>query len=230
MSVLARHAPHSLRTRLVLWVGLIVLVVLIAFTAVSYAILDRSLSGQIDRSLSERATQVIGSVEQDHRPHTRPRQRGEIHIPPPSTFASADTFVQVATLEGELVRAPFESSSTRLPLGKSTRAAVGSGESTYQTVKTDNGSVRVYSTPLVVSEEVVGVLQVGRSIDFVELTLGQLRTLAALGLLVALALALVGVWKLVGGSLRPLERLTQRGVHRVLRRPVRESHSTAHAG
>ncbi len=209
MSVLARHAPHSLRARLVLWVGLIVLVVLIAFTAVSYAILDRSLSGQIDRSLSERATQVIGSVEQDHRPHTRPRQRGEIHIPPPSTFASADTFVQVATLEGELVRAPFESSSTRLPLGKSTMAAVGSGESRYQTVKMDNGSVRVYSTPLVVDEEIVGILQIGRSTDFVERALGQLRTLAALGLLVALALALLGVWKLVGGSLRPLERLTQ---------------------
>ncbi len=196
--LLRHHVPHSLRARLVLWVGLIVLVVLVAFTAGGYAILDRSLSGQIDRSLTERSAQVMEDTERRQGRGPRHRSDGQIEIPPPSTFGSADTFVQVADLEGRLVRAPFESSSTRLPLDESTLAAVGSGESTYQTARTSDGRIRVYSTPLRVNGQVVGVLQIGRSIDFVERALAQLRALAALGLLVALVLALFGVWKMVG--------------------------------
>ncbi len=202
----APYTPRGLRARLVLWVGLIIVAVLLAFSGAVYATLDRSLSGQIDGSLVERADQVNVAVKRElSRPH--PHRRRHVNIPPPDTFASADTFVQVASLDGEVLRNPFDSSDTVLPRSESALAAVRSGRDAYETVRVNGERVRLYSSPLVVDGQVAGVVQVGRSLGFADRALSQLRLLAGLGLLIALSLAVLGVSLMAGATLRPLDRL-----------------------
>jgi signal transduction histidine kinase len=206
VSRLALRAPRSLRARLVLWVGLIMAIVLVGFSSAVYAILHRSLSDQIAASLAERAQQVSRTVGQGGF-HPRLHGREPPDIPPPETFSSADTFVQVSSLDGQILRPPFESSETTLPLPESTLARVRDGQSVYETVRIDGERVGVYSTPMSVRGQIIGVVQVGRSVGFADRALSQLRLLAGLGLLLALALAVLGVSLMTGATLRPLERL-----------------------
>ncbi len=206
MRQLTRYLPRSLRSRLVLWNGLILAVALVAFGGAVYAILAHSLSTQIRQSLAERANQVNAAVEQ-RALSPRFRRNQNIEVPPPNTFASADTFVQIATVEGEVLGTSFNSGRDDLPLDEATLDAVRSGRPLYSTRRLGRESVAVYSAPISVGGRVVGVVQVGRSLGFVEGALSNLRFFAGLGLLAALLLSVLGASMMAGRTLRPLERL-----------------------
>ncbi|MBX6763947.1 MAG: HAMP domain-containing protein [Rubrobacteraceae bacterium] len=199
----ALRLPGSLRARLTLWHALILGVVLVAFAAAVYAILANSLYGQVRQSLVERARQVNDAV----RPritysHFSPGV--EIFIPPPNTFASSDTFVQVSTPDGRVLGTSENLGGRTLPEDPVTSH---SGRPDFRVVRVGGEEVEVYSSPLVVDGRTVGVVQVGRSLAPVRQTLSQLRLLAGVGLLAALVLSVGVVSFMAGETLRPLRRL-----------------------
>ncbi len=110
-------------------------------------------------------------------------------------------------MDGEVLGTSFNSEGEDLPLDEATLHAVRSGRPLYRTTRLGRESVAVYSAPISVGGRVVGVVQVGRSLGFVEGALSNLRFFAGLGLLAALLLSILGAFVMAGRTLRPLERL-----------------------
>lgn len=199
--------PHSLRAQLTLWHGLALAAVLIGFTLAVYALLAGSLVSELDRSLADRALQVNSGIPPPPS-RTFPAPQGVI-IPRPVTFVSADTFVQVVTLDGEIMAASDTLGEMRLPTTEDDLAAAGAGTGRYALAEVNGERVRMYTAPLLVRGQPSGVIQVARSFDLVDHTLGQLRLLAGFGLLAALGLSGLVVRLTTGVALRPIEHVIE---------------------
>ncbi|MCX6022588.1 MAG: ATP-binding protein [Chloroflexi bacterium] len=227
--------PHSLRARLTLWHVLVLGIVLVSFTLAVYGLLIRNLSDELDRSLVDRARQVNSALPppQPQRPG-RPFPPQGVIIPRPDRFASADTFVQVAALDGEVVATSENLGAVNLPVSDDDRAAARERAGRFAFADLQAGRVRVYSAPLIVQGQPVGIIQVARSLDFLDHALDQLRLLAGLGVAVALVISGVGVWLTSGAALRPVEQVIHTaeaiGSSGDLARRVPPSFSTDEAG
>ncbi len=201
-------APHSLRGRLTLWHCVILGLGVVAFTVAGYGLVARSLVGEIDRSLLERAQPIHGVLLGETRPAMVPR----IILPPPPSFASAGTFVQVTTPDGDVLNVAADPGIAGLPLASQPvttmlHTAVLVEQPQFRTVRLGGEQVRLYSLPLIVDGQAVAIIHVGRDLEAVERSLSRLRIFAGSGLLVMLVCSGVGVWLTVGRALRPLERL-----------------------
>lgn len=204
--------PRSLRSQLTVWNGLVLAIVLIGFTVAVYALLASNLTSELDRSLAERARQVNNALPpvpppgQSARPFPPPEG---FFIPRPDRFASADTFVQVVTLEGEVVSNSENLGGVSLPVTDQDLEAARAGGGRYALADVQGERVRMYTAPIIVRGQTVGVIQVARSLNLVDHALGQLRLLAGLGLLVALMLSGLVVWFTSGVALRRVERVIE---------------------
>ena len=201
-------APHSLRGRLTLWHCVILGLGLVAFTVAGYGLVARSLIGEIDRSLVERAQPIHGMLLGETRPAVEPR----IIVPPPTSFASAGIFVQVTTPEGNVLNVAADPGIVGLPLARlpipaMLHTAVSVDQPQFRTVRLGGEQVRLYSLPLMVDGQTVAIVHVGRDLEAVERSLSRLRIFAGGGLLMLLACSGVGVWLTTGRALRPLDRL-----------------------
>ncbi len=201
-------APHSLRGRLTLWHCVILGLGVVAFTVAVYGLLARSLVGEIDRSLLERAQPIHGMLLGQTLPAVEPR----IIVPPPPTLASAGIFVQVTTPEGDVLNVAADPGIAGLPLASQPVTAMLPGavaveQPQFRTVRLGGAQVRLYSLPLMVDGQPVAIVHVGRDLGAVERSLSRLRIFAGSGLLVMLVCSGVGVWLTIGRALRPLERL-----------------------
>ncbi len=205
--VLARPAP-SIRWRLALLYTLVLGLCLVASDLLVYAVLQRYLTQEIDDSLSFQAQEIAGT--------TRVALVGgpfstRVLINPPNlnVFSSPGLSVQVVSLDGEIARRSENLGNRSVPIDAALRSQAEGGTSGYQTVILDEAPVRIYYAPLQVGGEVVGVLQVTRSLRDVEAALGQLRlAFAAIGVL-SLAVATLGGWWLARAALSPIDRLTR---------------------
>ena len=177
-------APHSLRGRLTLWHCVILGLGLVAFTVAGYGLVARSLIGEIDRSLVERAQPIHGMLLGETRPAVEPR----IIVPPPTSFASAGIFVQVTTPEGNVLNVAADPGIVGLPLARlpvtaMLHTAVSVDQPQFRTVRLGGEQVRLYSMPLIVDGQTVGIVHVGRALEAVERSLSRLRIFAGGGLL-----------------------------------------------
>ncbi len=213
------RAPRALRTlrgRLTVWHGLVVCLVLIVFTLSVYALLARSLEREVDRSLAERAQQVNDAILPPPLPPPGPPGEPtlvgppqDVLIPAPVTFSSADTFVQVAGPDGMILGASDNLDGAELSITAEDLETLHTGQERYSEAQLEGEQVRVYSMPLLVEGEPVGLVQVARSLEPYRQGLAQLRLFAGVGLLVALILSGAVVWLTAGAALRPLERVIE---------------------
>jgi two-component system, OmpR family, sensor kinase len=207
--------PRSLRSQLTVWNGIVLALVLAGFTFAVYSLLANSLVREIDRSLADRALQVNASMPPPPPPSVYPREgqspppSQRFTIPRPVTFVSADTFVQVVTLEGDIIATSDTLGEVRLHFTGEDLAAVRAGVGRYALAEVEGERVRVYTAPFLTRGEPAGAIQVARSFELVDHTLGQLRLLAGLGVLVALVLSGVVVRITTGVALRPVERVIE---------------------
>jgi two-component system OmpR family sensor kinase len=200
-------APGSIRARLTLWIGVILSLVLISFTVGVYSLLARDLLSEVDRSLAERAVQVNNAV---HLSPGFPPGRGlRLEIPRPDTFTSADTFVQLVTLDGEVVGISQNLEDVSLPVTDEDLASAHSGSQRYDQTELNGERIRILSAPLTVRGRPIGLIQVARSLERVDQVLGQLRLIAGAGLIVAIGLSSLVVWLTTRTALRPLEQVIE---------------------
>jgi len=193
----------NLRIRLTLWHGLVLGLVLIGFTVAVYALLAQSLSQQMDRALADRAHEVNSALVPLSPFSTR------VVIPRAETFASADTFVQVSYLDGEIVGASDNLGEAVLAITPDDVVAVRGGAGRYREGELQDERVRVHAAPLSVQGRTVGVIQVARSLRSIDQALDQLRLFAGAGLLIAMGLSGLVVWLTAAAALQPLERVIE---------------------
>jgi len=200
-----------IRTRLILWYTVLLGAILIGFSFLLYGVLGYSLNVQVDRTLADRAQQIGAAIEAQG--IIVSEKTGKIYLPQleilVNVFSSPAIFIQVVRADGSAVVATHNLGTQRFPYDKGVVLANNQGLATYRTSMMEDSPLRIYSAPMLVNNQVVGAVQVGQSIKFIEETLRQVLLIltsgTALGLVVA---AIVGAF-VSGQALRPIEQINQ---------------------
>jgi signal transduction histidine kinase len=207
----------SLRTRLTLWYGALLALTLLAFSALLYFTLERSLSASVDDALRLRADQLRRSVLGPNigillQPEDIPP--GQVEASPLDEFAAPGIYPQVLNARGAVVFAPPNLPGGELPVTEAMVEATRAGRETLLPVPVGDTNVRVLTVPLRgLGGEVVGAVQVGQSLAPVESTMAAVARLLFLGGAGALLLATVLGGLFTHRALSPVARITATARH-----------------
>ncbi|MBI2939477.1 MAG: HAMP domain-containing histidine kinase [Chloroflexi bacterium] len=195
----------SIRLRLTLWYSVILAITLFFFSALLYTVFDRTLRLDVDASLEERADDITRAV----------RVRGDISffprrvtLPRTEAFAAPTLYVQLVDLNGQVAERSESLADASLPVDATILESARAGEATHTTMEIRGRHVRLYTAPVVMGETVVGIVQVGRSLEVTEATLGRLRSIMLGSSLVILIITGGAGWLLAHTALRPIDRIT----------------------
>lgn len=193
----------SLRWRLILWQLGFLAAVLVAFAFISYSFLAGGLATETDKTLRERAEHVVEALQMV------PNRSIEEIRAPTDEFALPGVYVQVLMPDGQVVAHSDNLGRQRLPVSQSLLAQVLAGQTFYTTETVDGQQIRLYHRPIVRDEEVLGVVQVGQSLQGLESTLRRLQTIYLIGFVGALMLGGGVSWFLLRLGLRPVTQMAQ---------------------
>jgi signal transduction histidine kinase len=196
----------SIRLRLTFWYTTILAAVIVVFGAALYSLLTLTLLNSIDQQLQATAEQVAGSAQVRLSPLSL---RTVIDVPDLDILATPGLYIQVYDSDS----AQFLRSTTlgegALPLDDALLSATLGGEPVWQTVSVGGTKLRLYSRPLIVDDQVEGVVQVGTALTQVDQTQRQLLGILVAGGLLAVVVAAVSGGLLSRTALRPIDRITQ---------------------
>jgi heavy metal sensor kinase len=204
----------SIRLRLTLWYAAVMAVTLIVGSVALYLVVAfRVLQPAQDQLLTSKGNLLAGSLanlairaaSQD--PPAAPRRA---FLPQYlNTLAEGDVLIALRDAEGQITERSSSLAEADLPLTAAVLAAAKGRQSLYEDVLVEGVSLRLYSVPVILGEQIIGLVQVARPTRQVDETIASLRDALLVGntLLVALG-ALVG-WFLAGRSLEPVRRITR---------------------
>jgi len=189
----------SLRLRLTLLYSTFMGGILLIFGAAVYILVNVILLNQVDTMLAGVAREITQV--------TKVNSVGElslVHLPPLDMTSNA--YVQVWGLNGKIIATSPSISSLIKPLDP---VGLETGSTIYKDSYLDGAHLRVLSAPLILGERVIGTLQVGSTLRFVDATQGNLISVMALIAVIAVLMAGVGSWVILGRALSPLEDITE---------------------
>jgi heavy metal sensor kinase len=196
----------SLRLQLTLFFTAVLAASLLAFSALLYVLLERSLALDVDQVLASKAEDIARTSRLQN--ESAPRSR-RIRLPYIDAFATSDIYIQLLDASGQLVERTGNLGDDALPRTEAALAHGRQGEPWYESLVIDGEPLRIYTAPLLVDGQTVGFIQVGRSVQDEEHALARVqRLLLFCDALVVIAAAAVG-WVLARASLRPIDRVTQ---------------------
>jgi signal transduction histidine kinase len=117
-----------------------------------------------------------------------------------------DTYIQTHTLDGQIVARSANLGDYQLPIDLEKLSSDGQGWTGL--APTENGRLFVYNHPVVVRGQLIGVVQLARSLKEQDESLDTLRNTLLIGSAFVVALAFVIGWVLSGAALRPIQRIT----------------------
>ncbi len=191
----------SIRMRLTLLYSGILACTLVVFSVVLYVLVARFTLQWQEQALAEEAAQIL--TQGEFRLTVIRTPQGKVAIP--------QTLVQTRDLTGHVVSRSINLGDYELPLSEKGLTALASGEANawLEIVRTDTGRLLVYSRSVVANGQVVGILQVARSLADLDRTLAMLRQYLIVGSVLSTITAFFVGWALAGASLRPINRITQ---------------------
>jgi signal transduction histidine kinase len=173
--------------------------ILLIFGAAVYILVNVILINQVDTMLAGVARDIIQV--------TKVNSAGELNLVslPPLDMTS-NAYVQVWGLGGKIIATSPSIGSLTRPLDPT---GLGIGSAIYENSYLDGAHLRVLSVPLKLSERMIGTLQVGSSLNVVDATQGNLISVMAIIAVIAVLMAGVGSWVVLGRALSPLEAITE---------------------
>ena len=191
----------SLRLRLTLITTVVLAVVLAIFGAGVYVLLDRNLRGRVDTRIEQRAAEVARALK-----------LGAVGFPLRDLgFDRPDTYIQIVTLDREIVGRSEALGDATLPAGPGVMAiARGSRPpATFDVVVGRSETpLRMRAYPLVNEfNRPAGAVLIAARLDDVVDTLRRLRVLMLLAGLAGIALAAALGWRSARTALRPVEEI-----------------------
>lgn len=195
-----------IRIRLTLWYTLLLGATLIFFSIILYWVLKLSLHNQIDSNLQDRAQQIVASIQVQA---VLDLKTGTVFVPEANVFSSSATFIQVIRRDGSIVSVSNNLGSQRFPTDNEILQENLKGNFSFKTVTVDDTPLRIYSTPIVARDQVVGAVQVGQSITSVENTLRQVLVFLTGGTVMALVMAAIVGAFLSWTALHPIDKINQ---------------------
>jgi two-component system, OmpR family, sensor kinase len=189
----------SIRLRLTVLYSTILALTLILSGALLYATVSRLSMGIFEDALIDETRLILSSPEFVPQAVLLPRGR----------FASPEYFVQTRNPDGDIVGTTSNLDAFTLPLTDAQLTRVRAGDEVFSLVPTESGRLLVYTRPVTSQGDIIGIIQVARSLVTHDQSLETLREALMLGI-GAVTLATFGIgWILAGTVLRPINRIAQ---------------------
>ena len=189
----------SLRVRFTLLYSTFMGGILLIFGAAVYILVNVILLYQVDT--------MLDVVWRDIAQVTKVNSMGELNlISLPQLDMTSNAYVQVWGRDGKLIAT---SPSIGLLTQSLDPAGLEAGTTIYQDSYLDGAHLRVLSIPLQVNRRAIGTMQVGTSLSVVDATRGNLLSMMTIIAVVAVLLAGLGSWVILGRALSPLEAITE---------------------
>lgn len=188
----------TLRARLTLWYTAVLAVVLFLFGTIVYFALSYSLTTQIERTLIRTADEIL-------RASSMPE---DLQITLRALDLTTNVYVQVWDAEGNL---RWQSSNASHISGPFAMETWGVSENTFTKNQHGEEVIRVLSVPLIAlpEEQLVGYLQLARTMETVELAQSMLLGFLMIGGVLAIGVAAAIGYMAAGAALRPLDQVTE---------------------
>jgi heavy metal sensor kinase len=206
MNVLGFLRP--IRARLTLWYVLLLTVVLIVFSVALYIALLITLNEELEETLIRETALVTGALEVDA------QRRLIAGLAQPPSWRNVgeeerEIFWRVLDASGRLVEQNRMYEMDARPVEPTTLEKALAGSKIFQTVRTGDDVIRLFTAPIDQSGRAIGIIQLGMSVEDVNETLGAVRWILILILPVMIVTASVGGFVLAGHALRPVDRITR---------------------
>ncbi len=199
-------ADTSIRVRLTIWYGGVLVCIMILFAGVLYVVMSRALQEHVDRSLEEAAVAAARSLE-EHRfgPYLL---LGDLTQSFPR-LALIDKFFHIFGPQGRITLQSANVSTRNIPLSQTARDAALQGRGTFETIRfQDEIPIRLLSYPIRHGDALVNIVRVGTSLRPGENMLSRLVFVLLIGAPLAVAVSIWGGWFLAGRALRPVDAMT----------------------
>ena len=212
----------SIRLRLTLLYTVILALTLMAFSGVLYASQSQRTLLIVERDLEKVADQIAMGWSRLQRdfdsrpplPLTAGREGAESEqarqaLQPLMRESRPRDMVYILDAEGMLVDLPANADADHFPLSQKGLTHLQNSEVWIEIAQDEEGRVLVYNHPLDVDGEVVGIVQLARSLADRDRTLYSLGLTLLLGSALTTLIAFGVGWTLSGVTLRPIHRITQ---------------------
>ncbi|HVX30444.1 MAG TPA: ATP-binding protein [Nitrolancea sp.] len=197
--------------RLALFNALVVLVVIALTGIATYLLLLRQLDAEVDHSLMASAEQAVRTVKSTQPAATSGKSDDdddEHHGD--DILASGDTIVFAVDTSGRIIYNPRDISAEGVPVAASYQRALA-GETDLRSLSVhDIGPVRVASVPIEEDHQILGAVQVLRSLDEHDAELATVRWMTLLGVALGAAIAVPAGLLLARRSMRPIDAAFER--------------------
>jgi two-component system, OmpR family, sensor kinase len=197
----------TVRTRLTLWYTMLLTVFVAGFALVVYVTVDRQLAGELDHAIELRAIEVA----QDFASAWSAQNPGvdePLRVPTGSALTDQPHFVQVVGRSGNILYSS-PNLNRRLPISNETQEILLDGQVTHDVLTLSNDRRLVlYGTPLMLDDEVFGVVLVAAPLWPLEQMLARLRFMLVVAVLGSVFLAGGVGWWLASAAMRPVDRIT----------------------
>lgn len=202
---------RTLRFRFGLWVVGLLFLTMIVYGAFIYISLDQGLASALDDALRVTASQAVAATNYEE---------GRIELSDNPLNAAAASLrergltIRILNLSGAVVQAfgPYQ----KLPVNDERLAKARQNGGDFSTITDPESrvSVRLYTTPIIQDDRIVGMLQVAQSMNDVQGTLNRLLAALLFGVPTLVAAAGIGGYLLVRQALQPIDKIT-RTAHRI---------------
>lgn len=195
----------SVRLRLTLLYTGVLALTLTVFAAIVYLNMARALYRETDQGIYTMAQSVVKSIKINNSPFPL----REVLLPNIDVFSSPGTYLQVVDAEGRLVSHSGNLGMQVLPLSENTLDLALKGKGFYETVGSGNHKLRIFNLPLILDNNLIGVLQVGRTLSQVSGVLSHLLIFILAGGLITVLVAGILGWSLARAAFRPVEKIIE---------------------
>ncbi len=189
-------------------------IMLVFFGVLLYFTVFFSLQNETDKTLRSVARQIQDTFQTMFVAQRDPAlwMNQTIIFPSLKSYSGEGIYVQLASVDGQVIYASENLGDRRLPVTKEIIQRANRRQSTMGTWENGPVHLRVYSAPLIGEGVVLAIVQVGTRLNTIESTLRRLAGWFALSLIGTLLLAAIVGSFLAGRALAPVEQVTSAAV------------------
>ncbi len=189
----------SLRLRLTLLYSVLIGMIMLIFGTAVFLLVNILIINQVDDRLTAQANDVIGMA--------RLSPDGELdRISLPPLDMNTNIYIQIWDRDRKLLTASAALRNLKEPLDSYGLVA---GEPIFRENTLHGYHLRVLSVPLQMGERTLGTLQVAADLDVVDTTRRNMSTTMLASAAVAVVLAALASWVILGRALSPVEAITE---------------------
>jgi heavy metal sensor kinase len=199
----------TIKFKMTLWYVVILGIILSCFSLFLYLTLADSLYKGVDNKIRTMAEIVASSTRSPLGVGTSMADLDQI-MTERFGIRPLGRFIQILDESGKIGDRSTNLRDVQLPISVQTMKAASKGVITFETVQVmGKYSLRVVTMPIMENEKMVGIVQVGSSLEGVEEALQQLLLILLIAVPAALLIASAGGLFLANKALRPVDAITQ---------------------